>query len=520
MKLAHFKIGTQFIGGFALIIVTVNLVLGFALFAFWKLNEADALNRQATANMDSGQALLLAVVNMETGLRGFVGSGKEPFLEPYQSGGKQFGEAMATARRLMATDAVQQKRLDDMQASQARFVKVAESLIKMRRDATQLMSGTEDLVEAFSRGEDMKASNQFRQQVDAFLKSEAEVVGQRSAKAQSLRDLTRNTLLGGCLFSVLFGGTVALWLTRSIARPLADAVQASQRVARGDLTVRFTLDRKDEIGALLESLHHMQQSLTSTVGDVRRNAESVAAASGQIAQGNSDLSRRTEQQAAALQNAAASMDQISGAVSQNADSAQQASRLAIDASEVAIKGGAVVGQVVETMKGINDSSKKIADIIGVIDGIAFQTNILALNAAVEAARAGEQGRGFAVVASEVRSLAQRSAQAAKEIKGLIGVSVDRVSQGTALVDQAGETMSQVVKAIQDVSKIVAEISRASTEQNAGIRDVSGAVNAMDQTTQQNAALVEESAAAAESLLSQARQLVEAVAVFRLEATPS
>ena len=259
----------------------------------------------------------------------------------------------------------------------------------------------------------------------------------------------------------------------------------------------------------------MNDKLANIVGGVRANAEGVATASAQIAQGNQDLSQRTEEQASALEETAASMEQLSSTVKQNADNAKQANQLAIGASTVAVKGGEVVGEVVTTMKGINDSCKKIADIISVIDGIAFQTNILALNAAVEAARAGEQGRGFAVVATEVRNLAGRSAEAAKEIKSLITASVERVEQGTALVDQAGVTMTEVVNAIKRVTDIMGEISAASAEQSAGVSQVGEAVGQMDQVTQQNAALVEESAAAAESLKGQAHAMVQAVAFFKL-----
>jgi methyl-accepting chemotaxis protein len=268
---------------------------------------------------------------------------------------------------------------------------------------------------------------------------------------------------------------------------------------------------------LLAALHAMKQRLSAIVGGVRDDAQGVASASTQIAQGNSDLSSRTEEQASALQQTAASMEQLASTVKQNADNAQQANQLAKSATEVAVKGGEVVGQVVGTMKGIHESSNRIADIIGVIDGIAFQTNILALNAAVEAARAGEQGRGFAVVAGEVRTLAQRSAEAAKEIKALISTSVERVGHGTQLVDQAGATMNEVVTAIRRVTDLMGEISAASTEQTAGVVQVGEAISEMDRTTQQNAALVEESAAAAESLREQAARLVEAVSVFRLAA---
>jgi len=305
----------------------------------------------------------------------------------------------------------------------------------------------------------------------------------------------------------------------SIARQLRQRVNASQQVAdrvrEGDFTVKVIDPMRDEFSPLLNSLSAMQASLTQVVGTVRQSAESVATASAQIASGNNDLSARTENQASALEQTAASMEELGSTVKQNAESSRQADELAKGASAVAIRGGEVVAQVVETMKAINTSSKKIADIISVIDGIAFQTNILALNAAVEAARAGEQGRGFAVVATEVRNLAGRSAEAAKEIKTLIGASVERVEQGTALVDQAGETMQQVVGAIKRVTDVMGEISTASADQHAGVAQVGQAVTQMDQATQQNAALVEESAAAAESLKVQAQQLVQAVAVFKL-----
>jgi methyl-accepting chemotaxis protein len=315
--------------------------------------------------------------------------------------------------------------------------------------------------------------------------------------------------------AMLAGFLMAFWIIRSITRPISRAVEVSRAVASGDLSLQFEASGQNETAQLLSALKDMQTSLTTVVAGVRQNAEGVATASAEIAQGNQDLSQRTEEQASSLEQTAASMEELGATVRQNADNAVQANQLARSASEVAIKGGEVVGHVVQTMKSINDSSRKIADIISVIDGIAFQTNILALNAAVEAARAGEQGRGFAVVASEVRNLAQRSAEAAKEIKSLITASVERVEQGSALVDQAGATMTETVTSIKRVTDIMAEISSASTEQSAGISQVGEAVGQMDQVTQQNAALVEESAAAAESLKIQAQALVRAVSVFKL-----
>jgi methyl-accepting chemotaxis protein-1 (serine sensor receptor) len=311
------------------------------------------------------------------------------------------------------------------------------------------------------------------------------------------------------------GVGAGVWFSRRITRPVDYAVRVAEAIAGGDLSSPVRVTGRDEIAQLMKALGTMQGSLAGVVGNVRSNSESVATASSQISHGANDLSARTEEQASALQQAAASMEQLGSTVRQNAENAQSANQLALGASAVARKGGDVVGEVVETMKGINESSRRVVDIIGVIDGIAFQTNILALNAAVEAARAGEQGRGFAVVAGEVRSLAQRSADAAREIKSLISASVERVEHGTQLVDRAGETMTEIVASIARVTDIMGEISAASTEQSTGVAQIGDAISQMDQATQQNAALVEESAAAAESLKDQAQQLVQVVAVFKL-----
>ncbi len=319
-------------------------------------------------------------------------------------------------------------------------------------------------------------------------------------------------LLAICIFIAVF----ASWsLSRGISRGLTITREAVRNIGAGDLSQKIHMAGKDELATMAHALSTMQDSLIDVVSNVRQSSQSVAYASAEIAHGNNDLSMRTEQQASALESTASSMAQLDTAVRNNAESAQQANQVALTASAIAIKGGEVVNQVVQTMRGINQASRRISEIIGVIDGIAFQTNILALNAAVEAARAGEQGRGFAVVATEVRALAGRSADAAKEIKTLINDSVGRVEHGSQLVDQAGETMKEVVGAIKRVSDLMAEISAASGDQSAGVAQVGRAVQEMDQTTQQNSALVEQMAAAASGLMNQAQEMVKVVAIFKL-----
>jgi methyl-accepting chemotaxis protein len=350
-----------------------------------------------------------------------------------------------------------------------------------------------------------------------FVKLQEEASAAAQDEAKAARTVTMQLTFVALLVIVVALLAGAYWLIRSIQQPLVQANDLAARIAEGDLTTRLESSRKDEFGELLRSLMTMNNSLSEMVSQVRRSTDSIAIASAEIATGNNDLSTRTEQTASDLQQTAASMEELTGTVSQSADSARAASTLAATASSVAEKGGAVVKDVVATMEDINHSSKKIADIISVIDGIAFQTNILALNAAVEAARAGEQGRGFAVVASEVRSLAQRSAEAAKEIKGLINTSVEKVESGARLVDQAGATMGDIVQSVKRVTDIIGDISAAANEQSAGIGGINQSVGNLDQMTQQNSALVEESAAAAQSLREQAEQLTRTVAFFRLSA---
>ncbi|GAB4569175.1 MAG: hypothetical protein Tsb007_45960 [Rhizobacter sp.] len=389
-------------------------------------------------------------------------------------------------------------------------------LVAASKKATALgEEGKRDEVPGVVQNEYAPAAAAYIASIDEFAK--LQVRKAETALAAAAKTRSNMMLFGaaGALLVIGLGMSVAAMLVRSIRQPLQESIEVAQAIAEGDLTRRIATERRDEFGSLMRALQHMNESLGKVVGDVRSSTDSISTASQEIATGNTDLSSRTEQTASNLQQAASSMEQLTGTVKQSADSARQANQLASSAAEVAARGGSVVAQVVTTMNEINASSKKISDIIGVIDGIAFQTNILALNAAVEAARAGEQGRGFAVVASEVRSLAGRSAEAAREIKGLIGASVDKVEAGSRLVADAGATMSEIVGSVQRVTDIIGEITAAASEQSDGIGQINTSVIHLDQMTQQNAALVEESAAAAESLKDQAKRLAQVVSVFKL-----
>ncbi|WP_229205955.1 methyl-accepting chemotaxis protein [Duganella sp. Leaf126] len=352
------------------------------------------------------------------------------------------------------------------------------------------------------------ALDNFGRQQGALLDATATVIREQYASGRTLL-----VLLG--LAAIVLGVTAAWWITRTITQPINAALRVAETVSAGDLTSEIHVTSTDETGQLMNALKVMNTNLVDIVAQVRTGTDLIATASTEIAAGNQDLSSRTEQQASSLEETASSMEELTSTVKFNAENARQANELAISASHIASRGGAVVGEVVDTMGSINDSSRKIVEIIAVIDGIAFQTNILALNAAVEAARAGEQGRGFAVVASEVRNLAQRSAAAAKDIKDLIDDSVQKVAQGSALVDKAGQTMAEIVTSIGRVTQIMTQISNASDEQSAGIAQVNDAITQMDQVTQQNAALVEQAAAAAESMQQQSAKLADVVGVFKL-----
>ena len=491
---------------------------GFSLYTSSQLAEAKRWNTHTYNVLEKAGGMLTSMINMETGVRGFAIAGEDQFLEPWKSGNEAFSSSWAEAKKLTADNAAQQDRLVRMQTQNAEFVKVANSLIQMRRNVTAGQITMDAFVTEFKLGKDKAAMDGFRGVQAEFDKAERDLLVTREAAVKDLQAFGTLVVSLGSLLAAMAAAALGLWVTRTIIRQLgAEPAEASAvvgEIANGNLAVDIRL-RDGDKSSLLANMANMRDSLAKVVGQVRQSSDNIATGSTQIAQGNQDLSARTEQQASALEQTAASMEELGTTVRQNADNALQAIRLAQGASVVAVKGGDVVAQVVDTMKGINDSSKKISDIISVIDGIAFQTNILALNAAVEAARAGEQGRGFAVVAGEVRNLAQRSAAAAKEIKGLITDSVERVEAGSILVNQAGATMQEVVTSIRRVTDIMGEITSASSEQSNGVSQIGEAVNQMDQATQQNAALVEESAAAAQSLKQQARALVDSVAVFKL-----
>ena len=428
-------------------------------------------------------------------------------LDAVREARERAGKAIAAMSTTITSDEGK-KRLEALTSARAAYIPMQQQFMELVRTGQKAEAAT-------LLSEQMRdAQLAYIQALDSLKELQIELVTQAVHDGEA--EYARAKLV---MFSLLasmaaIGALLGWWITRTIVGPINEAVSVAERVAEGDLDSHINVTTRDETGRLLTALKTMNQSLVGIVSTVRTSSESIAIGSAQIASGNADLSQRTEEQASALEETAAAMEQLSTTVKQNAGNALQANQLAKGASTVAAKGGEVVGQVVGTMRDINNSSKKIVDIISVIDSIAFQTNILALNAAVEAARAGEQGRGFAVVASEVRNLAQRSAEAAKEIKTLITASVERVEQGSALVDQAGVTMQEVVNSIRRVTDIMEEISSASTEQSQAVIQVGQAVGQIDQVTQQNAALVEESAAAAETLKQQALQLVSAVAVFK------
>jgi methyl-accepting chemotaxis protein len=506
MTLSNMKIGTRLYLGFAAVVVVLVLLVTVAYANFKKLSAANDINVHTYQEQ---------LINIETGQRGFLLTGNPASLEPYNAGKTAFLKHVAKATALTSDNPAQQERLQRLQREQEAWLTTAvDPVIALRKAAAD--GDMAAVVAAEQEGKGKKGMDAMRGLVAEIDNAEEVLLVQRAKEAKALDARTAGTLVGGGVLAAVLAGVIAVWLARNITVPLGRAVSFAKQVAEGDLTAHVDANSTDEIGELLTALKAMNTSLARIVGEVRTGTDTIATASAEISSGNFDLSSRTEQQAGSLEETASSMEELTATVKQNADNARQANQLASEASEVAVRGGAAVSQVVETMGAINESARKIVDIIGVIDGIAFQTNILALNAAVEAARAGEQGRGFAVVASEVRNLAQRSAGAAKEIKALIDNSVEKVDLGTRLVDQAGVTMGEVVGSVRRVNDIISEIANASDEQRAGIEQVNQAITQMDEATQQNAALVEQAAAASASMQDQAVKLAEVVGVFKLD----
>jgi methyl-accepting chemotaxis protein len=514
MKLANLKIAQRLALGFGALCVLLIVIQAFGITMLGKINDgtADLVSRRVP-NIIATNAVLSEVNDIAIALRNMILSNdpadRQKQLDEVASSRKLGQENLDKLRKSVASPAGQAL-VERMMAANERYLKGQEELI------TRIDAGDEAEMRRHLKEVLRPALAELKQAVNALLAMQISVAEKTALDAQDAFESTRTMMIVLAAASLALAALIAWWNTRSITRPMARALEVANTVAAGDLTSRIEVTSSDETGQLLQALKTMNENLVRTVVTVRSGTETIATASGEVAAGSLDLSARTEQQAGSLEETASSMEELTSTVKQNADNARQANVLAEAASKVAERGGRVIGDVVGTMDQINSSAGKIADIIGVIDGIAFQTNILALNAAVEAARAGEQGRGFAVVASEVRNLAQRSAAAAKEIKGLIGDSTEAVQAGGKLVGEAGATMQEIVESVRRVTDIMSEISAASIEQTAGIEQINEAITQMDQVTQQNAALVEQAAAASASMQEQAANLTRAVSVFTVE----
>ncbi|CAB3832104.1 hypothetical protein LMG26689_01005 [Achromobacter animicus] len=509
----NMKLGTRLAGGFAILLAMIMVMCIVGLVSLANINESvetltqrsltkERLINDWARNIQSGVTRTTAIAkSADASLAGF-------FAEEAAASSRNSSALQQKIEPLIESD--EEKVLwQGIGKARSEYLRTRDGIFKAKQE------GNVDAANKTFTQEFLPATRQFIDNINRLSELQRADIDARAAEIEASYGTANLWMIVIGSIAVVCGLLMSVLLTRSITRPLSDAVRVARTVAANDLTSTIVVRSRDEIGQLMAALESMNANLASTVARIRTGVDSIASASGEIAAGNTDLSSRTEQQAASLEETAASMEQLSSTVKQNADSAKQANQLAAAASETASRGGATVSEVVSTMNAISASSVKISDIVSVIDGIAFQTNILALNAAVEAARAGEQGKGFAVVAAEVRTLAQRSAQAAKEIKVLIEDTVQKIGQGSGSAERAGATMQEIVSSVQRVTDIMGEIAAASAEQADGIEQVNRAVSQMDEVTQQNAALVEEAAAAAGSMQDQSADLTRAVSAFRL-----
>jgi methyl-accepting chemotaxis protein len=513
------KIGTRLGGGFALVLAFVAVIAGIGVMRLQSVGDAThEMARRSFEKERLAASWLLSTSTNSVRTFALLKSNDPEVQEFLQKNMSKTSTVISETQKKLEELLSSPEELAlsaDIKKKRAEYIDLRNSILKLKSE--------DNLAEAKRlSGEKLVTTlESYDASIRAMLSHQQAQIDKSAMSIDEIYRSGRFDLIVLAVLALAIGSVLAWMLTRSIVQPIGEALLIAETVASGDLSQEFETQRGGDFGRLLRGMGEMEDTLTDLVSRIKTASDSIVVASKEIAAGNQDLSSRTEEQASSLEQTAASMEELTSTVKQNADNARQANQLAASASEVAVKGGSVVSQVVDTMASINASSKKIVDIIGVIDGIAFQTNILALNAAVEAARAGEQGRGFAVVAAEVRNLAQRSAAAAKEIKGLIDDSVGKVGVGSVLVGEAGKTMEEIVGSVKRVTDIMGEITAASQEQTSGIEQINQAITQMDQVTQQNAALVEEAAAAAASLQEQAGSLVDAVSIFRLsgEASP-
>jgi methyl-accepting chemotaxis protein len=514
MRLNNLKLGVRLGIGFAVISALMIVIILIAVSMLSRLNvETSGITKERWPAIEISQKNYAEVNNIAIAIRNMMLS-----YDPADQ--KKESDSIQTSRKVISQNNQQLQRM----IADARGKALLQNILDLQ---AKYLAGQDKVLEMIDMTMNDEAKKYlitelrptfaaYKDSLSQLIEYQAGLMDSAGKNADSTYANTRNLVIAIGLGGLILAAVIGFFTARSITRPMQGAVTMAQAVARGDLTTRIDVTSKDETGLLLQSLKDMNESLLRIVDEVRVGANTIATASNEVASGTRDLSVRTEHQASSLRETASSMEQLTSTVKQNADNTRQANSLARSASEVAVTGGTVVAQVIDTMDSINNSAKKIVDIIGVIDGIAFQTNILALNAAVEAARAGEQGRGFAVVAAEVRTLAQRSASAAKEIKALIHDSVSQVGEGAKLVGQAGATMTEIVASVKRVTDIIGEIAAANQEQTAGIEQINRAIAGMDEVTQQNAVLVDQASAASQSLQDQADNLSRAVSVFRLD----